>query len=103
MWGMRLRAFAAMLGHTDRSAESWGPLCIPRHGRVPNRGDQSMLRRRPLMRAAATTAVVAGTATAVSGRVARRQQARAQPPAEAEVIAPEPTASPQEPVPEAPQ
>jgi Short C-terminal domain len=35
-----------------------------------------MLRRRPLMRAAATTAVVAGTATAVSGRVARRQNRR---------------------------
>ena len=37
-----------------------------------------MLRRRPIMRAAATTAVVAGTATAVSGRVARRQQAKYQ-------------------------
>lgn len=37
-----------------------------------------MLRRRPLLRAAATTAVVAGTATAVSGRVSRRQQARYQ-------------------------
>lgn len=37
-----------------------------------------MLRRRPLLRAAATTAVVAGTATAVSGRVARRQQNRDQ-------------------------
>ena len=36
-----------------------------------------MLRRRPIVRAAATTAVVAGTATAVSGRVARRQQAKA--------------------------
>ncbi len=36
-----------------------------------------MLRRRPLMRAAATTAVVAGTATAVSGRVSRRQQGKA--------------------------
>jgi hypothetical protein len=43
-----------------------------------------MLRRRPLLRAAATTAVVAGTATAVSGRVARRQQARAQDAAEAQ-------------------
>jgi Short C-terminal domain len=30
----------------------------------------------PLLRAAARTAVVAGTATAVSGRVARRQQGR---------------------------
>ena len=37
-----------------------------------------MLRRRPLMRTAARTAVIAGTATAVSGRVARRQQSRAQ-------------------------
>jgi len=35
-----------------------------------------MLRRRPILRAAATTAVVAGTATAVSGRVARRQEQR---------------------------
>jgi hypothetical protein len=33
-----------------------------------------VLRRRPLMRAAVGTAVVAGTATAVSGRVERRQQ-----------------------------
>jgi hypothetical protein len=36
------------------------------------------------MRAAATTAVVAGTATAVSGRVSRRQQAKAQEGAEAQ-------------------
>jgi hypothetical protein len=43
-----------------------------------------VLRRRPLMRAAATTAVVAGTATAVSGRVQRRQQGRAQQSADAE-------------------
>lgn len=35
-----------------------------------------MLRRRPIARTAVRTAVVAGTATAVSGRVARRQQAR---------------------------
>jgi len=35
-------------------------------------------RRGGLVRAAATTAVVAGTATAVSGRVARRQDAKAQ-------------------------
>jgi hypothetical protein len=46
------------------------------------------------MRAAATTAVVAGTATAVSGRVARRQQAAAQPPAEAP-----PAAAPEAPMP----
>ncbi len=35
-----------------------------------------MLRRRPVMRMAATTAVVAGTATAVSGGVRRHQDAR---------------------------
>jgi type II secretory pathway pseudopilin PulG len=43
-----------------------------------------LLRRRPLLRAAGTTAVVAGTATAVSGRVARRQQNRANQAAEAQ-------------------
>jgi hypothetical protein len=37
-----------------------------------------MLRRRPIMRAAVGTAVVAGTATAVSGRVRRRQDRRYQ-------------------------
>jgi Short C-terminal domain len=37
-----------------------------------------MLRRRPVMRMAATTAVVAGTAAVVSGRVNSRQQAKAQ-------------------------
>ena len=37
-----------------------------------------MLRRRPIMRMAATTAVVAGTATAVSGGVRRHQDAKAQ-------------------------
>jgi type II secretory pathway pseudopilin PulG len=37
-----------------------------------------------LLRTAATTAVVAGTATAVSGRVARRQQASANQAAEAQ-------------------
>ncbi len=42
-----------------------------------------MLRRRPLMRAAVGTAVVAGTATAVSGRVRRRQDRRYQTQAEA--------------------
>jgi Short C-terminal domain len=36
-----------------------------------------MLRRRPVVRTAARTAVIAGTATAVSGRVARRHQERA--------------------------
>ena len=43
-----------------------------------------MLRRRPLMRAAVGTAVVAGTATAVSGRVRRRQDRRYQTQAEAD-------------------
>ena len=43
-----------------------------------------MMRRRPLMRAAATTAVVAGTATAVSGRVRRRQDNRYQQEADAQ-------------------
>lgn len=42
-----------------------------------------MLRRRPIMRAAVGTAVVAGTATAVSGRVRRRQDRRYQTEAEA--------------------
>jgi Short C-terminal domain len=37
-----------------------------------------MLRRRPIMRMAATTAVVAGTATAVSGGVRRHEEAKAQ-------------------------
>jgi hypothetical protein len=55
-----------------------------------------MLRRRPLMRAAATTAVVAGTATAVSGRVNRRQQARAQQEAEAQAYEQQAAAPPME-------
>ena len=42
-----------------------------------------MLRRRPVMRAAVGTAVVAGTATAVSGRVRRRQDRRYQTQADA--------------------
>jgi len=42
------------------------------------------LRRRPIMRTAARTAVVAGTATAVSGRVRRRQDARYEQQAEAQ-------------------
>jgi len=37
-----------------------------------------MLRRRPIARMAVGTAVVAGTATAVSGHVARKQEARAE-------------------------
>lgn len=43
-----------------------------------------MLRRRPVMRAAVGTAVVAGTATAVSGRVRRRQDRRYQTQADAD-------------------
>jgi Short C-terminal domain len=58
-----------------------------------------MLRRRPLMRMAATTAVVAGTATAVSGRVGRRQEAKAQ--EQAAANAPQPEYAP-EPEPMAP-
>ena len=58
-----------------------------------------MLRRRPLMRTMATTAVVAGTATAVSGRVARRQAGKAEQAAEAQ--APQEAAAPPPP-PEAP-
>jgi hypothetical protein len=49
------------------------------------------------MRMAATTAVVAGTATAVSGRVSRRQQEKAQaaaPPPEAQPVAMEEPAAP---------
>ena len=48
-----------------------------------------MLGRRPLMRTAARTAVIAGTATAVSGRVARRQQRGAQESAAAQAQAPQ--------------
>jgi Short C-terminal domain len=58
--------------------------------------------RRPIGRTVARTAVIAGTATAVSGRVARRQEARyedqpaaqAPPPQEEAVAAPPPAAGP---------
>ena len=57
-----------------------------------------MMRRRPVMRTVARTAVIAGTATAVAGGVNRHQQAKQQaaaqqaaPPAAA---APEPVAAP---------
>ncbi len=43
-----------------------------------------MLRRRPVLRAAAGTAVIAGTAAAVGGRVRRRQDRRWNQQAEAE-------------------
>jgi hypothetical protein len=61
-----------------------------------------MRRGRPgLIGAAARTAVVAGTATAVSGRVARRQQekyaAQEQPAAEPAPAAPEPAPAAAEP------
>ena len=52
-----------------------------------------------LLRAAATTAVVAGTATAVSGRVASRQAAKAAPPP---APAPAPMAAPMAPMAPAP-
>ena len=42
-----------------------------------------MIRRRPIMGTVARTAVIAGTATAVSGRVAAKQQAGAQQAADA--------------------
>ncbi len=42
-----------------------------------------MIRRRPVMGTVARTAVIAGTATAVSGRVAAKQQAGAQQAADA--------------------
>jgi hypothetical protein len=55
-----------------------------------------------LLRMAARTAVVAGTATAVSGRVARRQAGRYDQRQEAQApppeAAPEPDAAPQDPV-----
>jgi len=58
--------------------------------------------RRPIGRTVARTAVIAGTATAVSGGVARRQEARyegqqaaqAPPPPEAAAPAPPPSAGP---------
>ena len=54
--------------------------------------------RRPVGREMARTAVVVGTATAVSGRVARRQEERYAGGAEAaEAAAPAPEASPQPP------
>jgi len=48
-----------------------------------------MLRRRPIMRMAATTAVVAGTATAVSGGVRRHQEAKYEQQQAAQAPAPE--------------
>lgn len=61
-------------------------------------------RRRPLMRAAVGTAVVAGTATAVAGGVRRRQNRRYQQQADAEAYeqqayAPEPAYAPAPPPP----
>jgi putative oligomerization/nucleic acid binding protein len=58
-----------------------------------------MLRRRPVARTVARTAVVAGTATAVSGNVARRQAARHAPAEPAP--APPPPAAPAPPPPAA--
>src|SRR4029077_17749713 len=45
-------------------------------GSVELIGGAPMLRPRPIARVAVTTAVVAGTATRVSGRVQRRQERR---------------------------
>jgi hypothetical protein len=53
-----------------------------------------MMRRRPVARTMARTAVVAGTATAVSGRVSRRQQAKADAAAPPQAEAPPPEAAP---------
>jgi hypothetical protein len=52
-----------------------------------------MMRRRPVMRTVARTAVIAGTATAVAGGVNRHQQAKQQ--AAAEQAAPPEAAAPQ--------
>jgi hypothetical protein len=62
------------------------------------------MRRRPLARTAVNTAVIAGTATAVSGRVARRQQASAQQQAATQQAAapPPPPAAAPAPAPAAP-
>ncbi len=61
-----------------------------------------MMRRRPLARTAVNTAVIAGTATAVSGRVARRQGAAAQQQAAAQqAAAPPPPPAPAAPAPAA--
>jgi hypothetical protein len=58
-----------------------------------------MLRRRPLLRTAATTAVIAGTATAVSGKVARHQNDKAQQQAEAQAYQQQQAAAPPPPAP----
>ncbi len=68
------------------------------------------MRRRPagrMVRTMGRTAVVAGTATAVSGRVARRQQRRAMPEqndmyATQQPVAPEPAPAPVAPAPPPP-
>jgi hypothetical protein len=62
-----------------------------------------MLRRRPIARLAVGTAVVAGTASAVGGRAARRQQANAPqtappPPQPAPAPAAAPAAAPSDPI-----
>lgn len=61
-----------------------------------------MLRRRPIMRAAVGTAVVAGTATAVSGRVQHRQARRYQTEAEAQAYEQQQYAAPVAEAPPAP-
>lgn len=53
-----------------------------------------MMRRRPVARTVGRTALIAGTATAVSGRVAARQQAQAQHSHAPSVQAPPPVAAP---------
>lgn len=58
-----------------------------------------MIRRRPVMGTVARTAVIAGTATAVSGRVAARQQAGAQQAADAAAYQQQQQAPPPPPAP----
>ncbi len=60
-----------------------------------------MLRRRPIARLAVGTAVVAGTASVVGGRAARRQQAnapQAAPPPPQAAPVPPPAAPPSDPI-----
>jgi hypothetical protein len=59
-----------------------------------------MMRRRPVMRTVARTAVIAGTATVVAGGVNRHQQAKQQ--AAAQQAAPPPDVAVPEPAPVAP-
>ena len=61
-----------------------------------------MMRRRPVARTVGRTAVIAGTATAVSGRVAARQNAQAQAAQAAQAQQPTAAPAPQPPAPAPP-